>query len=484
VPLEILLVRALTDCGLEWTPGTVIGANIESFLSLARTRGEARGLAGLLHEIESLQKAINLESDLSDRDLSTNDQGNCVQVMTTHAAKGLEFPVVIIAGMDKGTQRNSAPATFTPAYGLGLKWNDPFGKNGLEDSWQLRNSEELKTRDKQESHRLLYVAMTRAEEHLILSYSRGKNKPSNWAKIIEAAFRVDGFAPSADPYIVTSLASGGDTLEIAVHVMESEPPVLRVDGASKTELEGVLTIPRPTVEDQHDSTVNVTSLAVFAACPRKYYLGRYIGWNGRMAFQSEPEDLPEDEDLPDDEEATAAEMGSFVHEILAGLPGASTNIEARRLANAFLDSELGVRSAAAARSEREWEFIVDIDGMLVRGTIDLWFEESGEIQVVDYKTDAVSAAEATLRASEYAPQLALYGLAIERALGKRPAHAWLHFLRPNRPVEVSLGDTAIREVIRLLADLRGAQDKLSFDLNEGSHCRQCQFFRNLCPATG
>ena len=186
MPLELLLVRALTDCGFEWAPGTIRAGNVESFLHLARTLGERSyrtgGLTDFLREIESLENAVNLESDLADK-----DQGNSVQVMTAHSAKGLEFPVTIIAAMDKGTQRNSAPVTFTPVFGLGITWNDPGGKKkntGLDDSWQLRNSEELKEREKREAHRLLYVAMTRAEEHLILSWSRGKNKPSNWAKMV------------------------------------------------------------------------------------------------------------------------------------------------------------------------------------------------------------------------------------------------------------------------------------------------------------
>ncbi len=46
IPLEVLIVRALSDCGFQWMPGTVIAANVESFLHLARTGGEERGLAG------------------------------------------------------------------------------------------------------------------------------------------------------------------------------------------------------------------------------------------------------------------------------------------------------------------------------------------------------------------------------------------------------------------------------------------------------
>jgi ATP-dependent exoDNAse (exonuclease V) beta subunit len=444
MPLEPLLVRALTDCGFCWMPGTIAADNVESFLHLARTKGAERTLEEFLREIESLEKALNLESDLADR-----DQGNVVQVMTAHAAKGLEFPVTIIAAMDKGTQRNSAPITFTPDFGLGIKWRSDRDK-GIGDSWHIRNAARFEEREKHEEHRLLYVAMTRAEEHLILSYSRGKRAPQNWAKI------VDQLEASED---------------ISILETADEPPALRADADAATAAE-IPVIARPAITAQHDTAVNVTSLAVFANCPRKYYLQRYAGWNTRRASQFDPvEDLPEDDDL----DISAADLGSAVHEILAARlvskPG-DYPAEAHRLANVFLESNLGARAAASPRAAREWDFIIDIDGTLVRGTVDLWFEDNGEIHVVDYKTDAHVNAEA------YTPQLALYALAIERALGKRPAHAWLHFLRADTLVEVPLD----HDVTPLLARLREAQDQLRFDLREGDHCRTCQFYRSLCPA--
>jgi CRISPR/Cas system-associated exonuclease Cas4 (RecB family) len=261
----------------------------------------------------------------------------------------------------------------------------------------------------------------------------------------------------------------GITPEAGISIVETdaEPPVLYASSTDGRSSSDVLTLDRPAIDGQYDSTVNVTSLAVFADCPRKYYLQRYIGWNGRRPSRFDPEDLPED-DVADE---NAAELGSAVHEILAGKSG-TYSAEAQRLANVFLSSELGARAAAATPSAREWDFIVDVEGTLVRGMVDLWFEENGEIIVVDYKTDKAIHAEA------YMPQLALYGLAIERAFGKRPSHAWLHFLRPNTLVEVPL-DYSVED---LLAKLRAAQDTLRFDLNEGDHCRSCQFHRNLCPA--
>jgi CRISPR/Cas system-associated exonuclease Cas4 (RecB family) len=227
------------------------------------------------------------------------------------------------------------------------------------------------------------------------------------------------------------------------------------------------------VEDQHDSSVNVTSLTAFADCPRKYYLQRYVGWNGRPRLAFDPEETAVEDD--DAEDLTAADLGSLVHEVLAGKAG-DYPPEARQLADVFFASALGKRAAAAERSGREWDFIADIDGTLVRGTVDLWFEEPGGMVVVDYKTDAQPRPEA------YAPQLALYALAIERAFAKRPVEAWLYFLRRDTPVRVPVDDAAIHRVQELLAELSRAQNELRFDLLPGEHCRSCPFHRTLCPA--
>jgi ATP-dependent exoDNAse (exonuclease V) beta subunit len=451
VPLDVLMVRMLGDCGFQLTPGSLLGDNVEAFLQLARTKGAELPLVDFLRELESMEDAVSTESELSDE-----DQGNRVQVMTAHAAKGLEFRVTIIAAMHKGTQRESAPVTFTPEHGLGIKWKDPSSKDGMKDSWARANSERLKQREREESNRLLYVAMTRAEEHLILSYTCAK-RLTNWARLVD-----DFFQSTPEP----------EGFEVSVVDADSDPPLADLRAVQDGKTTDVLTLARPHVGDQHDTAVNVTSLAVFSSCPRKYYLQRYIGWNTRRFARFDPESLPEEDDETD---LDAAELGSLVHEVLAGKAGPHP-AEAHKLANVFLESDLGRRAAQATRAAREWDFIADIDDTLVRGTIDLWFEENGEIHLVDYKTDAVA------RPADYAPQLALYALAMERAFGKRPAHAWLHFLRSDLVVEVPLNDATLDNARQLIADLREAQDRLQFDLRVGAHCESCQFFRSICPA--
>jgi ATP-dependent exoDNAse (exonuclease V) beta subunit len=355
-----------------------------------------------------------------------------------------------------------------------MKWSDPASpnsKDGLADSWQLANKESIEQREKEEASRLLYVAMTRAEQHLILSYSAFK-RTSSWVKLIEDRLGLALCNPLPQPQILTAATPGGRTFEIEARVMEAEPTdPAESDSAWQSE-PAVEIVPRPAPGEQHDSAVNVTSLAVFAECPRKYYIERYIGWNGSRRGAFDPEELPGEAGTP------AAQLGSEVHEILAGKPGPHST-EAEALAGVFRDSALGRRAAASSKPEREWEFIVEIGGTLVRGSIDLWFEEGGQIHIVDYKTDDVTSKEAATRAAQYQPQLALYAVALERALGRRPASASLHFLRPNVVVEIALNASAPAE---LVARLLEAQNALRFDLNEGEHCRSCAFYRSLCPA--
>lgn len=441
VPLDVLLSRILTTTGATLTP------NLESYLKLARQRGAGHNLGRFLRLVANLSEARPGESELADA-----DQGNCVQVMTVHAAKGLEFPVIILAAMDKGVRANAANVTFTPDFGLGFKWRRPGTQDSIDDSWQAANSEAISEREKQESNRLLYVGMTRAEEHLILSYAKG-GQPSAWSKLV-------------------------DTLP-QLRTIDADPPGPDASPGATAEGEQTVVLSRPAVSGQHDTTVNVTSLAVFAQCPRRYYLQRYIGWQvernaRRTSF--EPDELPAE----DEASTPAAELGSLVHNLLAGKPG-DYPAEAHALAAVFTESQLGHAAATAARLAREWDFILDMEGTLVRGIIDLWFEDAnGDIVIVDYKTDS------KVEPSHYAPQLALYAIALERALGRRPARAVLHYLRFNRIVDVPLTDTASCEVGGLLTDLRAAQHTLTFpiapDLAPEGHCRTCPYFRGLCPA--
>ena len=234
-----------------------------------------------------------------------------------------------------------------------------------------------------------------------------------------------------------------------------EPVAAQLAASSSTEE----TLDPPVISDQYDSAVSVTSVAMFHACPRRYYLSRYLGL----------------EPVADQPGTGAIELGLDVHTALAGEPVESA--EANELASRFRSSELGQRAEAATRIEREFDFLFEAEDVLVGGQIDVWFEQGGELVLVDYKTDREESST-----DGYALQLRLYALALERYAGRRPDRAVLYYLRLNRAIEISLSDEDLMAARNVVRQLREAQDQLQFPLKVGDQCRKCLFWGGVCPA--
>ena len=108
---------------------------------------------------------------------------DAVRIMTVHQAKGLEFPIVIVADLWRGTPRANATPLISPSAGLVLC--DTIG-SGFEEVPNrslkaLRDS--LDDQEKAESARILYVAVTRARDRLILS-AIGKRQLGTWGDLL------------------------------------------------------------------------------------------------------------------------------------------------------------------------------------------------------------------------------------------------------------------------------------------------------------
>jgi CRISPR/Cas system-associated exonuclease Cas4 (RecB family) len=273
--------------------------------------------------------------------------------------------------------------------------------------------------------------MTRAQDRLILSHAESK-RSSSWRKLAESAV-----PESAAP--AESSASAAAVAAVAEEVLEE-----------------------PAVSGQYDSAVAVTSVAMFQACPRQYYLSRYLGL----------------EPVADRPGTGAVELGLDVHAALAGEEINSD--EANELAARFRSSDLGRRAEAATRIEREFDFLFEIDDVIVRGQIDLWFEQGGELVVVDYKTVDYKTDRDESGGEGYALQLRLYALALERYAGRRPDKAVLFYLRSNRTVEISLDDTDLAAAQDAVRELKQAQDQLQFPMKAGDQCKKCLFWGGVC----
>ncbi len=467
--IDQLLLRAMDECGYQPPSGPRGAANIEKFLAQARAAGTRQTLAGFVEEVELLRASNPREPDAP-----PEDSANAVKIMTVHTAKGLEFPVVFLAAMHKGVDSNPGALSFSPHIGLGANWRHPLGGKDKSDSFHRRVKDEIKQREKEEGHRLLYVAMSRAEEHLVLSFSTNGKKPQNWAARLTDTLGLD--VQSAHDKTIILADPEGEQFPVRVRFVDATPDASVVRAREEVGA-SVEVLERPAITGQHDSQATVTSVAIFADCPRRYYLSRYLGFDTRprasAAFQS---DIDVASDL------SASDFGRQVHALLAGLPVASPDPEAVKLADAFAKSVPGKRAAAAATLEREFDFLMEVEGVVLRGQIDLWFEDGGRIVLVDYKTDQVSAADAAAHAAPYALQLRLYALALERLTGRAPAEAYLCFLRANTAVPVDLRPSLFDSPETVVREFREAQERQDFPLREGPRCVTCPHFTHLCPA--
>lgn len=474
LPPDRLLTGFLDDSGYELNADGRARANTAKFLSLVREicRRRPRPLRELVDHLE-IHRRMEREPEAP-----PDDASDVVRLMTVHQAKGLEFPIVFVAAMHKGP-RNARPPLLLGPLGLGAKWRNPTDPDDrMKDLAYLEALEDLKARERGEEHRLLYVAMTRAQEHLILSFAATKRARSDWPKLVAAALGIESDVRDAEP-VLHRPPGAGRAVRVWRTANEPERMVAQTPRQSPN-IDEPLLLERVKPVGRHDATVSVTSLLLYRNCPRRYYLARYLGWEklpSRTPLQEEAETAEPDELLLPD----AVAFGQQVHALLAGKQTAGSR-EARELAARFQASELGKRAARAEAVEREFDFVMAAEDVVLRGQVDLWFEERGRLVVVDYKTDQVSAGEAPERAASYAIQLQLYALALERLRGRFPEEAWVYFLRPGVSVPVSVGSPEVADALQAVRLFRQAQETLYFPLNTGDHCRRCPFFRNLCPA--
>ena len=427
IPADRLLATALDECGYAATLTGRARANIEKLFAYIRREHtkRPRPLAEWLDDLEALR------ATQSEAEAPPPDAGNVVRIMTIHAAKGLEFPIVFVSAIHRQTDQSKPVLAFSPTAGLGAKWRNPVTGAGQSDRAHKRIVEEIREREAAEENRLLYVAMTRAQNRLILSYAERK-RGSTWPKLVGKAI------------VPTRISS--ETLTLT-----SAPPVTTIAQSDR------LCDPPSSVTNR-DAAATVTAISQFTACPRKFLLSSIAP--SPYAFSAG--------DSPG-----GREFGSAVHGILAG--DSIDHAEAQELAARFTASELGRRAARASRIEREFDFLFYFEGVVLRGQIDLWFEEGWELIVVDYKTDRYESPEA------YQQQLQIYAVALEPYTGRIADRAFLSYLRLEKLIEIPIDAEATRSAVRAFL---AAQDSLDYPMKPGAQCRRCAFLGNGCIGTG
>jgi ATP-dependent helicase/nuclease subunit A len=360
---------------------------------------------------------------------------DAVRIMTIHGAKGLEFPITIISGMSTGPGGRRAPVdvVFPTDGGVGYRLGKAVTTDEY-DNW-LPIDEQM---DFHERIRLLYVACTRARDHLVVSLHRKTR--------------------SSDPE--PTKRTNAELLVVGMGSLIDGLP----DGAEPAESVRLVAVTLPTMPIPLEEWESERSAALLQASRPTTVAATALTEEGAPDAEAEPdpglEKRPRDLDLPPwlkGRYGTA--IGRAVHGVLqtvdlatgAGLEAAvAAQCEAEAVPDRAADvrrlvvDALGAPSVCVAASRPHWREVyvcTPVDGRLLEGYIDLLYRGPDGLVVVDYKTAATSDPdELDRRVEGYRNQGASYALSVGATTDEPVVRVTFLFLTPDGAVERDLGN--------------------------------------------
>jgi len=472
-----------------------------------------KGIFGFLTYIRKLEeRGEDLTTGIDNQNIAA-DSMDAVKIMSIHKSKGLEFPVVVLANASKQFNYTDIRknVVFHSEYGIGTMLTDK--ERRIKYTTLPRSAIQSKLQDEMlsEELRVLYVAMTRAKEKLIITGTlndanktlerlkmhekeeiapqalMGMRTPIDW---ILAGMGVENSNDhninivSASQYVENEGETSNDTKTLQgekqpVPQLQKDQRIENVERKSDT----ADTVPGmkssadeqnnskfdPEFKYKYQSAVDLPSkLTVTGIATHVDLEAEKAEWTKESVSQSLPARVPDF--LSKEKRMTGAERGVLLHlvmqhinfDALSNDPDMSSlkkqletlielervtaeqvnHIDVKKLLK-FLKSELGVRLTKAKNIKREFRFSLlspaetyfaggGDDEILIQGVIDCYFEEDGEIVVVDFKTDRVTDESVDEKARKYAPQLDIYADAISRITGKTVKERIIYFFAIDR----------------------------------------------------
>jgi ATP-dependent helicase/nuclease subunit A len=427
--LAALVERFVADRG-QVEVGMLDAGNRNSFRRARFVVEQARAFEAT--QPASLRAFVNwMESRASEAILDNegaglDDDEDAARVLTIHGAKGLEFPIVFVAGL------GSAPVNRPGSYLADRSTGEIavcVGSKNANRSFELgpvgRIGDNEKRHTQAEYARLLYVATTRARDHLVVSLYHSK-RASNECGSRRLLDHDAADHASQRPQLLTEARSSKRPFEDLVPDLAQEMSADEFK-AERRQLLAASTQRRytsATAIGQQKKEEKTDETEPWSRGRGGTRLGRAV----HAAIQSLPWDA-------DDRTIAAFARAQAVAE---AIPHRAEHVE-RLVRWVLRESKAAGRARLARRALREVPFAVQIDGTVLEGFIDLLIETSdGDIELVDWKTDQITEAEVGDRMREYETQAGLYVYGVEAATGRKVSAVTYVFAGPG--VERSPGD--------------------------------------------
>ena len=494
-PIHKMLRIFLKETGylydiLAMPGGTGRAANVEMLLEKAENY-EKSSFSGVFHFIRYMEQIQKYDVDYGEA-ATLDENANVVRIMTIHKSKGLEFPICILAGCSKSIQARDTHGALLcdTSYGVAFDYVDLENRIKYPDLRKNVLAKKMKEDEWGEQLRILYVAMTRAKEKLILTgmvngvekteelllslrkRNTGKNRlslhtrvnASSYTDWILAAISTESDAPihlqllKAEEIILQKITAKREKQN------RKEKPVVDLSKL-QTEKEALqeavqFTYKHEQLRDLYVKTsVSELKMAAMHAnyadskeeepvfslfhdkeaepvVPRFMESDKAVSGSARgTAYHRAMELFDFTKLFSFEQTASKTELiqTSFASYITEGLIlKEEMDLVSVEKVERFLNHPIAQRIANAQKDGccyKEQPFVLGIEAnklnpdfpktemVLIQGIIDLYFEEDGEIVLLDYKTDSVKTGEELVK--RYKTQMDYYAEAIERILNKK-----------------------------------------------------------------
>lgn len=484
MPLEDFIWKLIRETGYYTYVGALPAgiqrqANLRLLIdkSIQFQQGSLKGLYGFISYVEAVKARSVRTGQIS----LVGERDDVVRIMTIHKSKGLEFPVVLVAGLGKQFNQSKDTATLDlhKDLGISISYIDNDRKYYTKTILQNAIREKSRQLDMEEEIRILYVAFTRAMDKLILL---GTVKNSLAAKE-KYDLSEKGDSASARCYLdmIVPATEGGD-IPIIYHSREE---ILPVNSDANTNKKVVRDLLEGDISDMEEGemareignqlgyvypylpSVNLKSKwSVSELTKRKQGQDHHNLALRRPLFQ------------PEDKKFTPAEKGTLMHDFMMRLDfaeayrylcesedrllshmeerlvelvadGCFTELEKKEIQKnkivRFFKSPLGIRAAQSVEVYKEAPFSIlhDMNGeeIIVQGIIDCYFKEADGYVLIDYKTNSLMDPEnpEELKGMKalYEEQISLYRKAIQLSRGLPVKEAYLYLFSADIEMNVS-----------------------------------------------
>lgn len=420
VSVNQLILTIVNETGMIGTlktgkQGPQRWANYQKLLEFARNFDADEDKQTLTDFIEFLNILIDEEPREGQAPMESST--DAVEIMTIHAAKGKQFPVVILPCLERKGQTDREPF-IDDTLGIGFSPLNP--KKGYEKTAPAiveRMKDRADAKGVAEKKRVLYVGATRAEDRLILSGTLPeKGKPQQMIEWLHTHLDISEENNLLDLSVVLDVFAGNSTrsrpFNLQIPISRALPDLAPGDETSDdtSRVEFPDPLPSALQSTGTEAAFSVTELANYARCPLRYKLQNLL-------------QIPPINDNTDSDEKTdgairrvlaqirrhsdAENLDTFVAQVSEDDPEMTSESE-RALcihANNFLNSEIGETVFNATSVYTNQQIHANINGHIIEGRLDgLFKDETGQYQLIIYNTFEICDLDT------HRPEIELYAL--------------------------------------------------------------------------